>query len=158
MTVSPTARRGAEVGWSSAPPISSSCGARRSGPPPASVLRLAAVFCRAPRAAHWLRPGCGCAKFHSQRDQRDDTQVALDRAASSLWLRRSNRRALTHRGVRRRLGVGAFGSVSAVRDKQTGQLLALKALLAVNETVILLHPPSSFSRCFNTDGEGASVK
>ena len=32
------------------------------------------------------------------------------------------------------------------------------ALIAVGETVILLHPPSSFSRCFNTDGEGMSVK
>ena len=30
--------------------------------------------------------------------------------------------------------------------------------LAVGETVILLHPPSTFSRCFNRDGEGASAK
>ena len=29
---------------------------------------------------------------------------------------------------------------------------------AVGETVILLHPPSTFSRCFNRDGEGMSVK
>ena len=26
--------------------------------------------------------------------------------------------------------------------------------VAVGETVILLHPPSTFSRCFNRDGEG----
>ena len=30
--------------------------------------------------------------------------------------------------------------------------------LAVGETVILLHPPSPFSRCFNSDGEGVPVK
>ena len=39
-------------------------------------------------------------------------------------------------------------------------LLAPDALhrLAVSETSILLHPPSSFSRCFNRDGEEISVK
>ena len=30
--------------------------------------------------------------------------------------------------------------------------------VAVGETVILLHPPSPFSRCFNVDEEGMSVK
>ena len=30
--------------------------------------------------------------------------------------------------------------------------------VAIGETVILLHPPSPFSRCFNMDGEGVSVK
>ena len=30
--------------------------------------------------------------------------------------------------------------------------------LAVGETVTLLHPPSTFSRCFNRDGERASAK
>ena len=30
--------------------------------------------------------------------------------------------------------------------------------LAVGETVILLHPPSIFSRCFNRDGESAPAK
>ena len=30
--------------------------------------------------------------------------------------------------------------------------------VAVGETVILLHPPSTFSRCFNIDGEGVSAK
>ena len=29
---------------------------------------------------------------------------------------------------------------------------------AVGETVILLHPPSTFSRCFNSDGERASAE
>ena len=32
------------------------------------------------------------------------------------------------------------------------------AQIAVGETVILLHPPSNCSRCFNRDGEGASAK
>ena len=30
--------------------------------------------------------------------------------------------------------------------------------VAPDETVILLHPPSTFSRCINRDGEGASAK
>ena len=29
--------------------------------------------------------------------------------------------------------------------------------LAVDETVILLHPPCTFSRCINSDGERASA-
>ena len=32
--------------------------------------------------------------------------------------------------------------------------LPLRSRLAVGETVILLNPPSPFSRCFNMDGEG----
>ena len=34
----------------------------------------------------------------------------------------------------------------------------LRAGVAVGETVILLHPPSSFSRCFNRNVEGTSAK
>ena len=30
--------------------------------------------------------------------------------------------------------------------------------VAVDETVMLLHPPSPFSRCINSDGEGISAK
>ena len=33
-----------------------------------------------------------------------------------------------------------------------------RAYLAVGATVILRHPPPLFSRCFNADGEGVSVK
>ena len=36
--------------------------------------------------------------------------------------------------------------------------LAVLAVLAIGETVILLHPPRPFSRCFNTDGKGVSAK
>ena len=36
--------------------------------------------------------------------------------------------------------------------------LIVGAGLAVGETVILLHPPSPFRRCFNSDGERASAK
>ena len=32
------------------------------------------------------------------------------------------------------------------------------ASIAIDETVILLHPPSTFSRCINSDGERASAK
>ena len=34
---------------------------------------------------------------------------------------------------------------------------AMGALLAVDETAILLHPPSTFGRCVNSDGERASA-
>ena len=36
--------------------------------------------------------------------------------------------------------------------------LPISAMIAVGETVILLHPPSTFSRCFNRDKKGVSVK
>ena len=32
------------------------------------------------------------------------------------------------------------------------------ALLAVDETLILLHPPPTFSRCFNSDGESTPAE
>ena len=37
-------------------------------------------------------------------------------------------------------------------------LCAAEERLAVDETVVLLHPPSTFSRCINSDGERASAK
>ena len=37
-------------------------------------------------------------------------------------------------------------------------LITLASLAAVGETVTLLHPPSTFSRYFNVDGEGMSAK
>ena len=35
---------------------------------------------------------------------------------------------------------------------------ARRPCLAVDETVMLLHPPSTFTSCFNSDGERASAK
>ena len=40
-------------------------------------------------------------------------------------------------------------------DDATGEV---QERLAVGETVVLLHPPSNFSRCFDMDGERASAK
>ena len=51
---------------------------------------------------------------------------------------------------------------AAQRELSSAELCEMRAergLMAVGESaVILLHPPSSFSRCFNRDREGASVK
>ena len=42
--------------------------------------------------------------------------------------------------------------------KNTGVVAGDAVVLAVGETVILLHPPSTFSGCFTRDGERASAK
>ena len=46
-------------------------------------------------------------------------------------------------------------------EPAAGSLSACEAVrwdVAPDETVILLHLPSTFSRCINRDGEGASAK
>ena len=52
-------------------------------------------------------------------------------------------------------GAAAAAAVLAAAEKD---LCFTAGSRRVGEAAILLHPPSPFSRCFNMDGEGVSVK
>ena len=51
-----------------------------------------------------------------------------------------------------------YSAPTMIPGEQGATASDMAARLAVGETVILLHPPSPFSRCFNRDGEGMSAK
>ena len=50
-------------------------------------------------------------------------------------------------GVPRVQAIGTFAAITGGEFQ-----------LAPDETVILLHPPSTFSRCINSDGEGLAAE
>ena len=107
------------------------CCCRCLPPPPPLLLPLLLAACRCCGPAAWRCRGRGWHNCDMARDHRAGPRTPC-----------------AERGCASRRGLAVRGHAARARP----------VVVAVGETVILLPPPSPFSRCINSDGERASAE